>query len=293
MHLSPARLILKEDGAIYHLNLLPEDIAGTILLVGDPARVSQVSQHFDHVKLKKVNREFVTHTGQYQGMPITVMSTGMGCGNIDIAINELDALVNINLSTREPHAERRCLRLIRLGTAGALHDDVALDSIVLSESAIGLDNNIHFYEGAEAEGVIFSQSLGKDLGCPPGVLPYVVSASSDLAALWHAHATSGVTLTLPGFYASQGRHLCTKGRGAYDLATLAACRYQAQPILNLEMETAPLYALGCLLGHHCLSLSVILAQRAQGVFSSAPKRAVDRMIKLSLEVLRADHAASS
>jgi uridine phosphorylase len=199
--------------------------------------------------------------------------------------------VNIDFSTREPHAKRRALRLIRLGTAGALQDDISLDSMVLSDLAIGLDNNIHFYEGAEAAGVKFNQSLGNEMACPAGILPYGVSASSALAALWQDHATFGTTLTLPGFYAAQGRHLRTHGCGAYDLSVLAACRHQGRPILNLEMETAPLYALGRLLGHHCLSLSVILAQRAEGAFSRAPREAVDRMIELSLEVLCADHAA--
>ena len=282
-----SELILNPDGSIYHLNLLPDHISDTILTVGDPARVAQVSRHFDSVEFEGAHREFVTHVGYYRGKRLTVLSTGMGTDNIDIVMNELDALVNIDFISRtvRPPEERLSLRIIRLGTSGSLQADVPIGSIVATEHAVGLDSLMQFYPlmetGLETE---IATGLQQTLELP--FAPYVVRGSDLLREQLGAGLLMGNTLTCPGFYGPQGRRLRLDLRQPDYMARLQNFRHQSAEgefrLSNFEMETAGYYALGRLLGHEVLSLNAIVANRVTGEFSENPTAIVDAMIELTL-----------
>ncbi|MBD2767805.1 nucleoside phosphorylase [Hymenobacter sp. BT664] len=285
-----SELILNPTGSIYHLNLLPDHISDTILTVGDPARVEQVSRHFDSVEFETAHREFVTHVGYYHGKRLTVLSTGMGTDNIDIVMNELDALVNIDFMARtvRPAEERISLRIIRLGTSGSLQADVPIGAMLATEHAVGLDSLMQFYPlvetGLETE---IATELQQTLGLP--YAPYVVRGSDLLREQLGVGMVMGNTLTCPGFYGPQGRRLRLDLRQPDYISRLQNFRHQSAEgvfrLSNFEMETAGYYALGRLLGHEVLSLNAIVANRATGEFAENAPAVVDALIERTLQRL--------
>ncbi|NVK05388.1 MAG: nucleoside phosphorylase [Flavobacteriia bacterium] len=282
--LGPSELILNPDGSVYHLHLLPEDIAHTIITVGDPDRVSEVSKHFDSIEFKKGHREFVTHTGTYKGTRLTVISTGIGTDNVDIVLHELDALVNIDLKTRRVKQDHTSLRFIRLGTSGALQSDIDLGTWLVSLSAFGYDDLLHFY-GSTSSDQTDAIRLQEHLEGLP--LPYIAHASDSLLAAFSSEKyRTGHTLTMPGFYAPQGRALRLTNPTSERFHRFANFRLSDDSRLtNLEMETAGIYGLADILGHDALSISALLANRMNGEFHPNPQSVVDEMIEHSLQII--------
>ena len=281
-----SELILNKDGSIYHLNLHPEQVADTIITVGDPKRVSMISDHFDRLEASVRKREFITHTGEVGGKRLTVISTGIGPDNIDIAINELDALVNIDLETRMPKPNPVSLRFIRMGTSGSLHPEIPVDSLVVSAYGIGLDNVLQFYPWAPSAEEKELEDLAQDLVDVDKVHPYAVKASSTLLESLWKDETLGITLTSPGFYGPQGRSLRLHNPDAERMiGLLPSFSYKGIPLTNIEMETSAIYGLSRLLGHQALSFNAILANRITREFSPNPKRAVSNMIETVLRRL--------
>lgn len=277
-------LVLNPDGSVYHLNLLPEDVADTIITVGDPDRVAAVSKYFDRLELKKGKREFITHTGYIGTKRLSVISTGIGTDNIDIVLNELDALANIDLESRTIKNQLRSLDIIRIGTSGAVQEDVALDSVLVSSLAIGLDTLMLYYKPA-------SDAVMADLTLKlrehfEGLSPYASRYAEALHQRITFDLSTGITLTAPGFYAAQGRHTRAKQLQPDLLAKITAFRYQGLPITNLEMETAGIYGLASVLGHQALSVNAILASRLNFTFSRRPQQVIDKAIQLVLERLQ-------
>ena len=287
MPIKESELILNPDGSIYHLNLLPTDIANTIITVGDPDRVVSVSKHFDTIEVKKHKREFNTHTGTYKGKRITVISTGIGTDNIDIVFNELDALVNIDFDTREIKKELTSLDIIRIGTSGAIQSNIPINSFLISELAVGFDSLLHFYDSQHVQNEVLSQDIIQQTNWfDKKSEPYVVSANSGLVNQFKSDKTViGFTATNVGFYGPQGRvlRLQTQDNNLND--KLAKFESNGKQITNLEMETAGIYGLASLLGHKALSLNAILANRATGQFSDTPTETVDRLITYTLNRL--------
>lgn len=287
-YLSESELILNADGSIYHLNLLPDEIGDTILTVGDPQRVEMVSKYFDQLEVKKAKREFITHTGRVGRKRISVISTGIGPDNIDIVINELDALVNINLSSRTPHPTHTALSIIRLGTSGSLQPDLPVDDIVVSGWGVGLDNLLFFYPDHPR---VVQKDLARfvEMALDNQLSVYAVEASDQLFRSFARHFTHrGITITSPGFYGPQGRALRLDSiLSPRHLTELQKLRWNGWRITNFEMETAALFGLSRMLGHHPLACNAVLANRATGQFSKAPLHAVDRMIQRVLEVIDA------
>ncbi|PQB05969.1 nucleoside phosphorylase [Aureitalea marina] len=284
-----SELILNPDGSIYHLGLLPQDLAETVITVGDPDRVDQVSRHFDRIELKKENREFRTHTGVYKGKRISVISTGIGPDNIDIVINELDALVNIDFQKRVEKEKPMSLDLIRIGTCGGLQPELELDSLAYSSAALGFDNLLHYYRDktevmlAELLKDFEQQTAWGQSGIP---LPYAVGSNIELATqLGLSSIQAGITATNVGFYAPQGRSLRLRPTDDRYLDRLKGFSFNGQKILNLEMETAAIYAMAGLLGHRAVSISVVLANRSSGAFSKDAPAAIDKMIRFTLDRL--------
>ena len=273
--LAESELVLNADGSIYHLNLHPEDIADTILLVGDPNRVEKISRHFDAIELKKSKREFVTHTGNIGNKRLTVISTGMGPGNIDIFMNELDALVNIDLNQRQIKESKRSLSLIRLGTSGSLHPDLQPGDLLMSRHAIGFDTVMSFYQ--DKEHTEFSAYLAKHTGRQ--IHNYWSSSSADLDKIIGGNEMRGTTLTCPGFYGAQNRALRLPYKIALPFDDIHRFKINDIPITNMEMETSVIYSFAELLGHKALSVNCILANRIHGTFCKSPKAAVERMIE--------------
>jgi uridine phosphorylase len=287
MPFEPSELILNKDGSIYHLNLKPEDLAPTVLLVGDPARVPMVSKYFDTLEVSKSKREFITHTGTLQGFRLSVVSTGIGTDNIDIVLNELDALASIDLENRVIREDPQKLELIRLGTSGSLQADIPVDSLVLSDYAIGLDGLLHYYQSEHIQRADIQLAfLDQTEWSVMKAVPYVVSADMQLNdRLDSDQVTRGFTATNPGFYAPQGRHLRLPPDDPDFLKRITAFRYEDLRITNMEMETAGIFGLAALMGHSAASLNCILANRAGGTFSQQPTQTIDRMIRYGLERL--------
>ena len=287
MPIQPSELVLNADGSIYHLNLLPEDIADTILLVGDQNRVARISQHFDSLEVTKSRREFITHTGTLRGKRITALSTGIGTDNIDIVLNELDALVNIDLKTREIKSELSHLNLIRVGTSGSIQKDIAVNALVGSHYAIGFDNVIHYYDHADIRETDLEDSFQAAIPWPESFSdPYIVKGHPDLVALFEdARLVPGFTGTNVGFYGPQGRKLRLSTRIPDLNDRLQRFNHGDLRITNLEMETAAIFALASLLGHKAYSLNCILANRVTSEFAESPAAAVDNLIDFTLEKL--------
>lgn len=276
-HLRPSELIINPDGSIYHLNLLPGEVAETIITVGDQDRVGEVSKHFDVIEVKKQKREFLTHTGRIGSHRITVISTGIGPDNIDIVFNELDALFNIDFDSRLPKEELTALDFIRIGTSGALRADLPVDSLLLSTYGLGMDNLGDYYLYAEQAGESALVRAWDD------AWPRVYATTCDPALLTQINSDGmrvGMTLTAPGFYAPQGRMLRLAPRyRAADFLRMAVFTFEGMGVTNLEMETAAIYRMSRLLGHRALSTNAILANRATGAFSQQPKVTVERLIQ--------------
>ncbi len=287
MPLKPAELILNEDGSIYHLNLQPEDISTTIITVGDPERVHQVSSYFDTIEVKKHKREFHTHTGRLHGKRITVISTGIGTDNIDIVLNELDALVNIDFKTRRVRKNRIRLDFIRIGTTGSIQANIPVDSFLLSEFVIGFDGLLHFYEhegisNTEIENAFIAHTAWD----AAKARPYVLRCSGELAALFIDNRIRfGFTATNTGFYGPQQRQLRLSPSQPGLQKKMTSFIHEDKRLTNLEMETSGIYALAHLLGHRAVSLNCVLANRASGEFSKNPAESVDELIKFCLERL--------
>lgn len=285
MRLGPSEFILNADKSIYHLNLLPEDIADTIITVGDPDRVWEVSKYFDFIEVEKNKREFRTHTGRLNNKRITVISTGIGTDNIDIVMNELDALVNVDFNSRSIKAEHTSLDIIRIGTSGAIQPEIPLDSFVLSELAIGFDNMIHFYESeAIQHPEIQLAFIDHTEWSVFKSIPYVVRCNEELAIkLRSDQVRSGFTATNVGFYGPQGRILRLKTQDDQLTYKISSFNYEGMQITNMEMETSGIYGLAALMGHKAISINCILANRSTGEFSLHPQKAVDEMIQYVLD----------
>jgi uridine phosphorylase len=280
--IADTELIINPDGSIYHLNLKPGQIADTILTVGDPGRVHRISRHFDKIEFEMNKREFITHTGTYKGQRLTVMSTGMGTDNVEIAMMELDALVNIDFKTRIPHDEQKALNIIRVGTSGSIQEDIRLGSHVMSEYGIGLDPLMVYYpfEQTKFEGEVAS-AFQQATGIPYPL--YCARGSSKLIEAFKDLFTAGNTLTCNGFYAPQGRILRADIKFPKLVDAYNCFHYKDFWLTNLEMETAAYYALGRILGHDTLSINAILANRVRNRFSKDPYKVIDAMIKKVLD----------
>ena len=282
-----SELILNPDGSVYHLNLKPEHIASDIIFVGDPERVSKITKHFETVEFSTQKREFKTETGIYKGKRITVQSTGIGPDNIDIVMNELDALVNIDLNTRELKPNHTALNIVRIGTSGSLQADIPVDSWVMSKYAIGLDNMlrsylIEEYSDSELEDAFISHT---NWDTRKG-RPTVVSCDATLEnKIYSEKFHKGFTGTAGGFYGPQGRVVRLNIKDPELNHKMDTFNYNGTRMTNLEMETSAIYGLGKLLGHNCLSLNAIIANRAVGEFSSNPEKTVNELIAYTLDKL--------
>jgi uridine phosphorylase len=285
--IASSELILNPDGSVYHLSLKPENIAHDIIFVGDPDRVEKITKFFDSIEFSIQKREFKTQTGLYKGKRLTVLSTGIGPDNIDIVLNELDALVNIDLNTRLPKENLTSLNIIRIGTSGSIQADIPVDSFVLSKFGIGLDNMLRSYvvdnvsqtdiENAFIEQTQWNVHKGR---------PYAIACSKTLEErISSDQMHKGITCTVGGFYGPQGRILRLPIQDNELNSKMDHFQFYGNRITNLEMETTAIYGLSALLGHHALSLNAIIANRATGTFSEDPNKAVDELIAYTLEKL--------
>ena len=282
-----SELILNPDGSVYHLNLKPEHIAHDIIFEGDQNRVEKITQFFDSIEFSTQKREFKTQTGIYKGRRMSVISTGIGPDNIDIVINELDALVNIDFETRQPKEELTSLNIIRVGTSGSLQNDIPVDSIVMSKYGLGLDNMLRSYLIDEVTHPEIEEAFIKqtDWDFKKG-RPYVISCSEKLEKLIESDQIfKGLTATAGGFYGPQGRVLRLPIQDNELNHKMDTFLFEGNRITNLEMETAAIYGLSALLGHQALSLNAIIANRANGTFSEDPYKAVDSLITYTLDKL--------
>lgn len=262
-------LITNSDGSIFHLNLLPGDIADKIIIVGDPGRVEMLASFFDSVRVRKENREFRTVTGTFEHHELTIISSGIGTDNIDIVMNELDALVNIDLKTGIPKEEPESLTIVRLGTSGGLRADVPAGSCVMAETAIGFDGLLHFYSGYDwLLDTHLTDALTEYLEWPDTLAyPYAVKASKELLELFQGEGfIKGITISAPGFYAPQGRHLRLETFDSEINNKLAEFNFMGRTISNYEMESSAIYGLGSMLGHKALTICVIIGNRVTGEF---------------------------
>ncbi len=282
-----SELILTDRGAIYHLDIKPEQLADTILLVGDPARVAAVSKRFDKIEHKAQHREFITHTGNIGNKRISVISTGIGTDNIDIVINELDALANIDFKTRTIKQQTKSLNIIRLGTCGALHADTPVDSMIVSSYAIGMDNLMHYYRlnnNTDEQYILHEFALHTRLQ-NSFITPYIAEASIQLRKYFGNQFLHGITATTPGFYGPQARAMRVPISQPNLLDALASFSSRNMRVLNFEMETSALYGLGKVFQHHCLSVSTVINNRATKTFSGNMQLAIDNMIGHTLEAI--------
>lgn len=287
MRIPESELILNDRGAVYHLNLLPEELAPIVITVGDPGRVGQVSKYFDTIEVKSEHREFVTHTGTLNNKRISVVSTGIGTDNIDIVLNELDALVNIDLKERIIKPQHTSLNIIRIGTCGSLQEFAPEDSFIASTHGLGIDNLINFYiyTNNEEEKNILQHFIAHTQINEVFSKPYISSASPALLKHFVDGFHHGITVTCPGFYGPQGRVL-RLGLSNPDLINhLTSFQFGNHHIINFEMETAGIYGLGNLLEHHCLSLSAVIANRVAKRFSEDAAKTIDLLISKTLEII--------
>jgi uridine phosphorylase len=285
--IAPSELILNPDGSIYHLKLKPEHIAQNVILVGDPGRVELISAKFDNIEYKIQNREFITHTGFYKGKRITVISTGIGTDNIDIVLNELDAVVNLDLEKRIVKEKHNQLNIIRIGTSGALQKDIPVDSFVVSTYGLGLDGLLPFYKGLSAinEKELVDEFILQTKWNTEFNRPYIVKGSEELIQKIAFDFHKGITATANGFYGPQGRKLRLELQQNNLNELLNKFTYKNHRITNFEMETSALYGLGKLLGHKTCTVCAIVANRMVQQYSKDYKSAVDKLINIVLERL--------
>jgi len=284
--IAESELIINNRGAIYHLDLKPEELADTVITVGDPGRVAIVSKHFDSIEYEGHHREFVSHTGHVGKKRITVTSTGIGPDNIDIVLNELDALKNIDFETRTIKPVHTPLTIIRLGTSGALQADIAVDSLVAGTHGLGLDNLLNFYrvQSNDEEQLMLQQFIAHTQ-LTGNIQPYLASGSTHILKHFVDGFHQGITVTCPGFYGPQGRILRLGISNPSLVDNLTSFRFGSHRISNFEMETSAIYGLGKLLGHHCLSINVIVANRVKKEFSKDSVAAVENLIETCLEII--------
>ena len=284
-----SELITNADGSVFHLHLHPEDLAEQVILVGDPSRVEMIASYFEKIDIKKSDREFCTITGYYKGHRLSVISTGIGADNIDIVMNELDALVNINLHTKEINAEKKTLNIVRIGTSGSVQADVPVHSFVISEMSLGLDGVLRFYRDNEMVcDAAFEEAFIKECHWTPlAARPYAVKASDELVGKLHTKGVTvkGVTLTENGFYGPQGRKL----RLPIEMPTvndeIAHFRFGNYKIVNYEMESAAIAGLAALMGHRATTICLIIANRANGDASADYKPHMKKLIEYTLNSL--------
>ena len=282
-----SELIINDDGSIFHLHLLPGQIADTIILVGDPGRVALVAEHFDSIECRVSNREFNTVTGSYKGRRMTVLSTGIGIGNIDICVTELDALANIDFATRQEKAEKRRLTLVRLGTSGALQPDIEVGEALFSRTSVGFDGLLNYYAGRNEvcdlaiERAFMAHTGWSDL-LPK---PYFIDADSDLYEHFKDTTREGITIAAPGFYAPQGRWVRLQPQDPELNAKIESFSYEGRRITNFEMESSALAGLAALMGHRAATVCTIIAQRVALDACTDYKPFVRRMIAMALDKL--------
>ncbi|HEY9487905.1 MAG TPA: nucleoside phosphorylase [Chryseosolibacter sp.] len=281
---SETDLALNRDGSVYHLALFPKHIADTVLTVGDPSRVNMISQHFDSIEFEMNRREFITQVGTYKGKRLTVISTGIGTDNVEIFFTEIDALVNIDLKTREPKHRKRKLKIIRIGTSGALQEDIPVGSYLVSDYAVGFDNLMTFYDLRQDEMERnVAEDIRKQIKLP--FTPYVVRGSEPLRKQLGADMILGNTITAPGFFAPQGRSVRLRIKYPKLLDDLNAYHHKSTNfwLANFEMETAGYYAMARMLGHEAMSANAIIANRIKNIFSPDPNVIVEGLIKTILD----------
>ena len=287
IRIKESELILNPDGSIYHLNLKPEDISDTILFVGDQDRVEKITKHFDTIEFSTQKREFKTQTGTYKGKRISVISTGIGPDNIDIVLNELDALINIDFKTRTIKEKLNSLNIIRIGTSGSLQSDIPVDSFLIGTHGLDLNGMLHFYEledicNHEIENAFMNHTHWNS----NKARPIVISNSLELERIFESKQTyKGVTGTAGGFYGPQGRVLRLAIQDSELNNKMNSFLYNGFRISNLEMETATIYGLSKLLGHNAVSLNAIIANRANGTFSKNPAKTIESLILYTLDRL--------
>ena len=287
--IAESELIINERGAVYHLDLRPEEIAGTVITVGDPDRVKEVSKHFDTIEVKRQHREFVSHTGLVGKKRLTVLSSGIGPDNIDIVINELDALANIDFNTRLIKPKLTSLNIIRIGTSGSLQADIPVDSFVASTHGLGLDNLLNFYrhEQNEQEKQLLHSFVTHTQHHTHMSFPYISSAAGSLLKNFVDGFHQGITVTVPGFYGPQGRILRLGVSNPNLNARLTDFRFGQHRITNFEMETSAIYGLGKMLGHNCLAINAIVANRIQQQFSKDSKATIEKLIQTFIRIFDA------
>ena len=284
MQLKNTDLLLNADGSIYHLHLFRSDISPLILVVGDPERVSRVSKYFDRIEFRMQKREFITHTGYIGNKRITVISSGIGTDNVEIVLNELDALVNIDISSATIKEEKTVLEIIRIGTSGCLQKDIPVDSFLVSEYAIGLDTLGFFYDIPQRD---FEKRWAEDIQktIKIGFSPYIVTGDDTLLKKFSSSYIQGNTITTPGFYNPQGRVLRVPHRFSQMIPVLEKYSFENKRVTNLEMETAGYYALSRMMGHKAISVNAILANRVLDTFSKNPEKIMDALIQKTLEII--------
>jgi uridine phosphorylase len=282
-----ADLIVNNDGSVYHLKLKPEDLPDLILVSGDPARITMISDHFDEMEYKGQNREFVSHIGTYNGTRILALSTGIGPDNIDIVMNELDALANIDLTTRVPFEKHRTLTIVRIGTSGTLHADIPIGTHVTASHGMGLDGSLHYYSDLpEVTDKELTEELIRQTNWPSHLpRPYIIPGTDEIIKKLSSDGIEGITATAGGFYGPQGRQLRLKCSYPDMLDALAGFSYKNLRVLNFEMETSSLYGLGQMLGHKVASICVLLANRATGEYTRTIKEDEEKLIVNVLEKL--------
>ncbi|WP_447642627.1 MULTISPECIES: nucleoside phosphorylase [Chitinophagaceae] len=284
--IAESELIINDRGGIYHLDIRPEELADTIITVGDPGRVALISQHFDSIEFKNAHREFVSHTGYIGKKRLTVLSSGIGPDNIDIVMNELDALANIDFETREIKPQLKSLHIVRIGTSGSLQADIPVDSFVAGTHGLGLDNVLNFYrhENNEHENELMNAFMAHT-SLDNHMAPYISMAGSTLLKNFVEGYYQGITVTCPGFFGPQGRVLRLGLTYPNLIDQLTTFSYGPYRISNFEMETSAIYGLGRLLGHQCLSVNAIIANRIAKTFTKNAAQTMDQLIIKSLEIL--------
>ncbi|HPF97633.1 MAG TPA: nucleoside phosphorylase [Mangrovimonas sp.] len=286
MPIKSSELILNPDGSVYHLKLRPEHIADTIITVGDQDRVERITRHFDSIEFTIQKREFKTQTGTYKGKRITVLSTGIGPDNIDIVLNELDALANIDFNTRTPKDNLKSLNIIRIGTSGSLQADIPVDSFVISTHGLELHGMLQFYEHHFNQDEVIDAFIKYTNWNKNNARPLLIENSQVLERRFESDQTfKGITATAGGFYGPQGRVLRLPLQNPELNQKMDTFNYQGIRITNFEMETSTIYGMSKLLGHHALSLNAIIANRANGTFSENPKLVIENLIEYALDKL--------
>lgn len=284
--IAESELIINPRGAVYHLDLRPHEIGETVITVGDPDRVREVSKHFDKIEIKRQHREFISHTGFVNNKRLTVLSSGIGPDNIDIVMNELDALVNIDFETRLIKPKLTTLNIIRIGTSGSLQADIPVDSFVASTHGLGIDNLLNFYrhEQNDEEKHLLHSFVTQTQMHGHMSYPYISSAAPSLLKHFVTGFHQGITVTCPGFYGPQGRILRLGLKNPDLVNRLTEFQFGQHRITNFEMETSAIYGLGKLLGHNCLAINAIVANRVKKDFSKDGKATVESMIKKFIEI---------